>query len=53
MELQHILIFRFIIDKDKKTYGKIKSNLQKELLIGTIKMINFLLKMMILFIGGD
>lgn len=53
MELQLTLIFKFIIDKDKKISGKIKLSQQKELLIGIIKMINFLLKMKILFIGGD
>jgi hypothetical protein len=52
MELQHILIYKFIIDKDKKIFGKIKLNQKREWHIGIIKMINCLLKMKILFIGG-
>lgn len=52
MELLHILIYKFIIDKDKKKFGKIKLNRKREWHIGIIKMINCLLKMKILFIGG-
>lgn len=51
-EFNHILIYKLIIEKNKKIYGKIKLNQLKRLFIGIIKKINSLQIKMILFNGG-